>query len=223
MKTAAQFETKARDNAGKGVARKLRREGQVPVILYSKGEDAVKLSMPLKELTLEYKKGAFSNKVFALNIDGKVTNALPRDVQRHPVTEVIEHADFQKVTDSSTIHVYVPVKFLNVEKSAGIKRGGVLNIVRHDLELICNPTNIPTVIEIDIAEMNIGDSIHIETVKLPEGTSPAIKRNFTIATIAGRTAEEEEKPAPGAAAAAAAPAAGAKAAPAAAAKPAAKK
>jgi len=227
MKAAATFEAQPRDNAGKGAARALRRTGRVPAILYGHAHEPAKISLPLKELTLQYHKGSFFNKIVDLAIDGKVVHTLPRDVQTHPVTDVIEHADFQRVDASTVIHVFVPVKVLNQEKSIGLKRGGVLNIVRHEIELVCKPDSIPAFVEVDVLKSDIGSSIHINDVQLPADVKTAIKgRNFTIVTVAGRTKEEEERPvvaaaaegaaapaagaAPGAAAGAAAPAAGAK-------------
>lgn len=243
MKIAATLEANTREGTGKGAARALRRDSRVPAILYGNTQAPVKISMPLKELTLEYRKGAFFNKIVDLKLDGKVIHVLPRDVQTHPVTDVIEHADFQVVDKNTIIHVMVPVKVLNTEKSVGLKRGGVLNIVRHEIELLCKPDDIPTHIEVDVLNVDITHSVHINDVILPPNVKTAIKdRNFTVVTIAGRSKEEEEIPttaptaaapgaavpgapaAPGAApaAGAATPAAGA-AAPAAGAAPAKKK
>ncbi len=218
MKIAHTFAAEARDNSGKGAARALRRASRVPAIIYGLSKEPVKVSLPVKELTLAYHKGAFFSKIVELNIAGKKVHALPRDVQTHPVSDQIEHADFQQVDETSKIHVMVPVKVIGSEKSIGIKRGGVLNLVRHEIELICSPSTIPASIDIDIKDMNIGSSVHIKDVALPKDVSTAIKRNFTIATIAGRKAEEEVQAATAAtdaaapAAGAAAPAAGAKAA-----------
>jgi large subunit ribosomal protein L25 len=228
MKPNALLEAKSRDGSGKGAARALRREGVIPAIIYGNEETPAKIILPLKELTLEYKKGSFFNKIIDINVDGKVLQALPRDVQTHPVTDVIEHADFQRVDKDSIIHVMVPVKVLNQEKSIGLKRGGVLNIVRHEIELLCKPGSIPSAIEVDVLQADIGHSIHINDIQLPPDVKTAIKdRNFTVITVAGRSKDEEERPNAATAAAAtdaAAPAAkagDAKAAPAAAAKPAA--
>ena len=226
MKVATTFEALPRDKAGKGAARAIRRDAKIPAIIYGTSKEAVKVSLPLKEVTLEYKKGSFFNKIVDIKLDGKTIHALPRDVQTHPVTDIIEHADFQSVTKDSIIHVWVPVKVLNQDRSIGVKRGGVLNIVRHELELLCKPDSIPNAIEVDILNLDIAHSIHINDIKLPEHTKTAIKdRNFTLVTIAGRSGKEEENPAAAAAAqaaavpastakAAAAPAAAAKAAPA---------
>lgn len=207
----ANFEAVSREQSGKGSARALRREGKIPAVLYRKGEETAHLGIPLKDITLAYQKGGFFNHLVEIKLDGKTIRALPKEIQVHPVTDMIEHADFLQVSKDSAIRVKVPVRFLNQERSAGIKRGGVLNVVRHDLELICHPDKIPGVIQIDILNANIGDSIHINDIHLPEGAAPAIRhRNFTIATIAGRSSKMDEEPTP-----AAAPEAGAAAAPAA--------
>lgn len=228
MKVSTVFEATAREGHGKGAARAMRREGRVPAIVYGHNQQPAKISLPLKELTMQYGKGAFFNKIVDIKLDGKQFHALPRDVQFHPVTDIIEHADFQRVEKDSMIHVFVPVKVLNTEKSVGLKRGGVLNIVRHEIELICTPDTIPNAIEVDVLNVDIGHSVHINSIPLPGNVKTAIKgRNFTVVTVAGRSKEEEEVR-PGAAAAtaegaAAAPAAGAAAAPAADAKAAAAK
>lgn len=200
------LEASARDNSGKGVARALRREGKVPGILYGKGQEPLRIALPLKELSLEYARGRFRSRLVEINLDGKSVKALPKDLQFHPVTDVIEHVDFIKVEAGMQLHVMVPVHFTGQDKSIGLKRGGVLNIVRHEIEFVCAPDAIPAHIEINVQELDIGSSVHINDIALPKDVVPAIKRNFTIATIAGRRSEEEEKPAAEAAAAAAAPA-----------------
>lgn len=218
MQTAVQFKAEGRERTGKGGARTLRREGKVPAILYAKGETPVNLAITEKEITLEYLKGGFFSKIVSITEGSKTFHALPKAIQLHPVTDRVEHVDFLKVDAKSQIHVFVPVRFRNQEKSIGLKRGGVLNVVRHDLELVCTPNNIPQLIEIDVTEVNIGESIHISHVKLPEGVRSAItSRDFTIATIAGRSTKDDAEGAK-AEGDAAAPAAAAKAAPAAAAK-----
>lgn len=214
MKASIALNGASRTEAGKGAARALRRAGNIPAILYSAGTTNTSFSITEKELTLAYKKGAFTNKLVELTIDGKKLFALPRDVQMHPVTDRIEHADFLQVTKDSKVTVSVPVKVLNAERSIGLKRGGALNIVRHEIELECTPENIPSKIEVDILNVNIGTSLHISAIELPKGVAPAIKRDFTVVTITGRAAKDEDEAAPAAAAAAPAKAA---------AKPAAKK
>lgn len=213
MKVAATFEATTREGTGKGAARELRRQGKVPAIVYGHKHQPAKITLPIKELTMHYSKGSFFNKIVNITLDGQVIHTLPRDVQTHPVTDMIEHADFQRVDKDSFIHVFVPVRVLNQEKSIGLKRGGVLNIVRHEIELICRPDSIPSSIDVDVLTVDIGHSVHIKDINLPEDVKTAIKdRNFTVVTVAGRTKEEEERPVAAAAAGAegaAAPAAGA--------------
>ncbi len=214
-KTIAVLPAALRDQSGKGISRSLRREGKIPGVLYSKGQEATRISLPLKEVAIEYSKGRFRSRLVELKFADKVVQALPKDLQFNPVTDAIEHVDFIKVEAGTTLRVQVPVKILGQERAVGLKRGGVLNIVRHEIEFICVPDAIPTHIEVNIQAVDIGHSVHINDIELPKGVIPAIKRNFTIATIAGRGKAEEETPAAAAAAAtatAAAPAAGAAAA-----------
>lgn len=213
-KAIAVLPAATRDQSGKGVSRSLRREGKIPGVLYSKGQEATRISLPLKEVAIEYAKGRFNSRLVELKFADKTVKALPKDVQFNPVTDAIEHVDFIKVDAGAMLRVQVPVKVIGQERSVGLKRGGVFNIVRHEIEFICSPEAIPTHIEVNIQAIDIGHSVHINDIELPKGVTPAIKRNFTIVTIAGRGKAEEENPAAAAAAAAtqaagAAPAAGA--------------
>jgi large subunit ribosomal protein L25 len=211
MKAALEFKAETRETTGTGSARATRRSGFTPINLYAKGEKNQALSVETRVISNEYFRGGFMNKIVALQVGGKNLFAIPRDIQLNPVTDKIEHADFIAVNDKSIVKVFVPIHFLNTEKAVGIKRGGVLNIVRHEIELLAPVTAIPSHIDIDVMEMNIGDSVHIDSVKLPEGVKSVIKgRNFTIASIAGRSKDEEETPT-GAPAAAEVPASTAKA------------
>ncbi|HTI85892.1 MAG TPA: 50S ribosomal protein L25/general stress protein Ctc [Alphaproteobacteria bacterium] len=235
---------RARDRAGKGAARSTRRAGLVPGVVYGNNESPLLIAMEPRHLEPQVKKGGFFTRVFNLDIDGKQHRVLPRDVQFHPVTDRAEHVDFLRVSATTLVHVAVPVHFTNEGSAPGIKKGGVLNIVRHTIDVACRADAIPASITIDLTGREIGDSIHISHIALPEGVKPVIRdRDFTVATIAPPTVQAEEAPGAAAAAAAApaagaaapaagaaapaggAPAAGAKAEakPAAAAKPAAKK
>jgi large subunit ribosomal protein L25 len=236
MKAAIEMNAETRTAKGKGAARAARLAGRVPVEVYGIGRQNVSLSLEARVLSNEYFRGGFMNKVVSLKLDGKDMFAIPRDIQLNPVSDKIEHADFLAVDAKSVVKVWVPVHFKNTEKSVGLKRGGVLNIVRHEIEVLSPVGSIPAAVDIDVSELNIGDSVHLHDLKLPEGVKPVIKgRDFTVASIAGRQKEEEEvataapvagavpastAKAPEGAAAGAAPAAGAKgaAAPAAAAK-----
>lgn len=196
MKASITLAAEARGKTGRGEARALRRGGRVPAVMYSQKLKPLSFSLEARELTKEYLKGAFQSKLVEIKLDGKSYHALARDLQLHPVSDRIEHADFLQVDESSRIAVEVPLHVVGAEKSLGIKRGGVLNMVRHTVELLCSPASIPTRITVDVKEAEIGDSIHISHVTLPEGVTPVIQdRDFTLVTIAGRIKEEEEKPA----------------------------
>ncbi len=188
------LEAETRQGVGKGVARALRREGKVPAIIYGGKGGEQSISLSTKELTHEVMKGHFSSKIVNLSVDGKSIHVLPREVQLHPVNDEVLHADFMRVSDSTKIVVEVPVNFLNQDECLGMKRGGVLNVVRRNIELLCSAKNIPSQIDVDLAHLEIGDSVHVSSIKLPTGAEPTITdRDFTIATIAGRMAEVEEE------------------------------
>lgn len=206
----------ARDAAGKGAARSLRRQGMVPGVIYGDGKEPIKISIPAREINLEYMKGHMYTTLCDLDVDGQKHLVLARDVQMHVVKDTVEHVDFLRVTPRAKIAVFVPVHFINEDSSPGMKNKGTLAITRHEIELVCPATNIPDVIEIDLTPFDLGDVVKISHVKLPEGTKPVIERDFTIATInAPRTmaSVSEETPAAEGAAAAAPAAAGAKAEP----------
>lgn len=192
----------AREKAGKGAARSTRRDGRVPAVIYGSKEAPTLISLDPKEVDREYARRGFFARPLDVEVGGKKQRVLPRDVQKDPVSDRPLHVDFMRISADTRIRVEVPVVFVHDDQSPGLKRGGVLNIVRHEIELICRPESIPASIEINVQEMDIGDSMHIESIQLPEGVTPAIKRNFTIATIAGRSAKaDEETAAPTAAAA----------------------
>lgn len=187
MKTVYTFEAEARERHGKGASRALRREGRLPAVLYGKGQEPVSFSISHKDFMVAYQKGGFNNKLVDIKVGGKSHHVLAREIQVHPVTDVPEHVDFLKVDENSRVHVNVPVKLVNADRCVGVKRGGTLNIVRHDIELICAPDSIPPVITVDVLELGIGESLHISAVTLPKGVTPAITdRDFTILTVTGR-------------------------------------
>ncbi len=191
---AGTISAELRDNAGKGVARALRRAKRIPAIIYGGGKKEVKISLDIKELVTEYGRGHFTSKIYILDTGAQKFRVLPKDIQVHPVTDVPEHVDFIHVEPGSEIRVKVRVIFRNSDKSPGIKRGGVLNVIRHDVELFCREDRIPTKLELDLSGLQIGDSLHISNVQLPEGARPTITtRDFTIATIVGRMKDEAEE------------------------------
>lgn len=213
-----QLSAEKRERAGKGVARALRREDKIPAVIYGDGKPPVGIALPIKFITLEYRKGHLFTSLTDIDVSGEKHLVLARDVQIHPVNDKIEHVDFLRVTPKTKIAVEVPLEFINQESCKGLKEGGVLNIVRHEVEFFCVATDIPESIEVDLDGYDIGDAIKISAIKLPPGVTPTIDdRDFTLATIAAPRALVEEKPESEAAAAtaegaaAAAPAAGAKA------------
>lgn len=183
-----------RDRAGKGVARSLRRENKIPAVIYGDAKDAQTIALPVKEVTIEYHKGHMFTNLCDLDVGGKKQLVLVRDVQVHPVSDNVLHVDFMRVTPKTEIVVGVPVEFLNEEKCPGIKVGGSLTIVRHELELVCKATEIPEKIDVDLSSAEIGDAIRINQVELPKGTRSSYTRDVTIATIAAprKLLEEED-------------------------------
>ncbi|WP_342641292.1 50S ribosomal protein L25/general stress protein Ctc [Rhodoligotrophos ferricapiens] len=182
-----------RDRAGKGAARAVRRQGLVPGVIYGGKQEPQLVSLIYKDLMKEVETGRFLSTIYDLQVDGQTVQVLPRDVQFEPVRDFLIHVDFLRIAKDSHVTVSVPVVFINDESAPGIKRGGVLNIVRHEIELDCPADNIPEEITIDLTGADIGDSIHISAVKLPAGAKPTITdRDFTIATIAVPAAGVEE-------------------------------
>ncbi|WP_298089276.1 50S ribosomal protein L25/general stress protein Ctc [uncultured Sphingomonas sp.] len=169
-----------RDRAGKGASRSLRREGRVPAVIYGQNKEPAGIHLEEKELVKALMTGHFFNSVVMLN--GERT--LPKDVAFHPVTDRPLHVDFLRIGEHSTVTVAVPVVFTDEEESRGLKQGGVLNITRHEVELVVDAANIPAELTISLKGREIGDSIHISDVTLPKGAQPAIEdRDFAIATI----------------------------------------
>ena len=235
MPKTSSLQVQGRDRAGKGAARATRREGLVPGVIYGGAQEATLIALEPRTLVAMMHDPAFKTNIFEVEISGKKQRTMAMDVQLDPVSDRPIHVDFRRIEKDTLVRVPVPVRFLNEGASPGIKMGGVLNIVRHDVEVRGKPDDLPDHIDIDLTGLGIGDSVHINSVTLPNGIKPTIARNFTICTIAPPTVmtAEEEKPvaaaaaegaaaAPGAAAGAAAGAAPAADAKAGAAKPAAK-
>ncbi len=212
----------ARPRAGKGAARQVRREGKVPGVIYGDKQDAVIVALDSRELAKTIGRGKFLSTLITLDVDGAKQRVIPRDVQLDPVKDHALHIDFQRVGPGGKIRVDVPCRFINEAASPGLKRGGVLNVVRHEVAVICSADAIPAFFEFDLTGIEIGRSIHISATTLPDGVRTIIRdRDFTVATVAGAKAPEEEAktttadaaaPAAGDAKAAAPAAAGAKAA-----------
>ena len=185
-----------RDRAGKGASRAMRREGRVPAVIYGAKEEPLAIHVEEKTLVRMMSNGHFMNSVVMVELGGKANRTLPKDVQFHPVTDRPLHGDFLRISEHSKVTVAIPLRFVNEEESPGLRRGGVLNAVRHDIELTCDASEIPDEVMIDLTGLDIGDSLHISAVTLPKGTVSAIDdRDFTIATIvapSGLKAEAEE-------------------------------
>ncbi|WP_375290356.1 50S ribosomal protein L25/general stress protein Ctc [Qipengyuania sp.] len=189
MSDALTLPAEARERAGKGASRHLRREGRVPAVIYGGKEEPQMIHVEAKELIRMLDTGHLMNSIVNIEIGGKSVRTLPKDVALHPVTDRPEHADFLRLSKDAKVEVMVPVVFVNEEKAPGLKKGGVLNIVRHELDLICEADKIPSEIEIDVTGKEVGDSIHISEVTLPSGSESTITdRDFTIATLVAPSA-----------------------------------
>lgn len=178
-----------RNGAGKGASRELRRQNRVPAVIYGNKQEPELIHVEEKALIKLLMTGHFSNSVVEIELGGKKQITIPKDVAFHPVSDRPTHVDFLRIVKGAKVDIEVPVVFINEDASPGLKRGGVLNIVRHELELICENDKIPDDIQIDVAGFDIGDSIHISHVKLPKGSESKITdRDFTIATIVAPSA-----------------------------------
>ena len=194
MSNVYEIAAEKRERAGKGIARALRREGLVPAVIYGDKKDPEGIALNLGEVKKLFNTGRMMNTLLDIEIDGKKQRAIAHDVQLHPVRDDILHADFLRLGKDAKIAVEVSVTFLNEETCPGLKQGGVLNVVRYSVELNCPADNIPETIELDLAEAEMNDSIHISEVTLPEGVEPVISdRDFTIATIAAPAALKSEE------------------------------
>ena len=184
----------ARERAGKGASRALRREGRVPAVIYGDKKEPISVHVEEKLLAKLLSSGHFMNTVVMIDAGGTPHRTLPKDVQFHPVSSRPIHVDFLRIGEHRKVHVNVPVRFDDEEESPGITRGGVLNVVRHELELICDAAHIPEEIHFSLAGLDIGDSIHISAIELPRGSESAITdRDFTIATIVAPSAMKSEE------------------------------
>lgn len=186
----------ARKHVGKGAARAIRREGRVPAVIYGDKQPPLPVSLEHSELWMQVRTGQFMNTIFTIKVDGEATRVIPRDLQMDPVRDFPVHVDFLRLGVGARITVEVPVHFLNEEELPGLKRGGVLNIVRHTIELRCLAEAIPEGLDGDLTGLDIGDTLHASAIKLPDDVELTITdRDFTVATIAGRMAEivEEEE------------------------------
>lgn len=216
MRETQELTVEPRQNTGKGASYQIRQKGRIPAVIYGGGEDPESISVDSAELNRFVLKGGFLTTVFNLDISGKKTRVIPRDLQLDPVSDKPVHIDFFRLPEGATIRLAIPVRFKGQAVSPGIKRGGTLNIVRHTVDLICPADNIPDYLEGDLSELGLNASLHLGDLPMPEGVKPAIHgHDTTIASIVAPTSVLEEIKAAAEAAAAPAPAADAAAAPAA--------
>ena len=204
MSDTLTLSAQTRDRAGKGASRAMRREGRVPAVVYGNKQEALSIHLEEKALVKAMSNGHFMNTVVMIDGVGEAVRALPKDVQFHPVTDRPLHVDFLRIGEHSKVHVAVPVRFTDEEASPGLKRGAVLNIVRHELDLVCDAAEIPDEIAISLKGLDVGDSIHVSAIALPQGVeSGASGQDDTIATVGAPSAllssegaaEGEEAPA----------------------------
>jgi large subunit ribosomal protein L25 len=181
-----------REKTGTGGARATRNAGLIPGVLYGGARGAVPIEINAKDVEMAIRSGKFLSHMVELNHQGEKQPVIPRAIQFHPVTDKPIHVDLYRVEENAEIAIDVVVHFRNHAESPGLKRGGALNVVRHTIKLKCKANKIPEEIVVDLTGLDIGDSVHISQIKLPEGARPVIRdRDFTVCTIAGRKAEEE--------------------------------
>jgi large subunit ribosomal protein L25 len=193
MSDALTLPAELRERAGKGASRELRRNGRVPAVIYGGKQEPTSVHIEERELRRQLGTGHFMNSIVMVEVNGKPVRTIPKDVALHPVSDRPLHVDFLRLSKDAKITVQVPVVFVNEEASPGLKKGGVLNIVRHELELVCESDRIPDDIQLDVTGLDIGDSIHISHVTLPEGSVSAITdRDFTIATVVAPSAMKSD-------------------------------
>ncbi|MDH5412237.1 MAG: 50S ribosomal protein L25/general stress protein Ctc [Alphaproteobacteria bacterium] len=195
MSAQSVISAEMRDRAGKGAARAVRRAGRVPAVIYGDKKDPIMVSLEPRELRKQLHTGHFFSTVYSVEIaGGDKVRVLPRDVQFHPVKDETLHVDFLRVSKSTRTNVMVSCNFVNEDDSPGLTRGGMLNVVRHEVEVVCGVDDIPSEFELDLTGLDIGDSIHASALKLPQGVELTISdRDFTIATIAAPTLKTEEE------------------------------
>ncbi|MEM1140688.1 MAG: 50S ribosomal protein L25/general stress protein Ctc [Pseudomonadota bacterium] len=201
MSKSYEIEASGRDTLGTSSARAVRNAGRVPAVVYGGDEPPEHIAVEERDLVKSIQRGNFLATLFQVKRDGSQTRCIPRDVQYHPVTDRPLHVDFLRLGEGARVNLMIPVNFLNEEKCPGLKRGGVLNVVRHEVELNCSVDAIPEALELDLGEAVIGDSLKISSITLPPDTQTIITdRDFTIATIAapsGLSVDDEEGAADG--------------------------
>ena len=184
MSAVRELKASARERVGKGGAREVRRQGRVPAVIYGAGAGNTTISLDANQMRQLIFAGHFLTSTFEIDVDGTKTRVVPREYQLDPVKDLPLHVDFLRVAAGQTLNIEVPVHFVGHDEAPGLKRGGTLNIVRHSIELVVPTDAMPDAIEADISGLDIGDSLHISAMKLPEGVRPVVDRDFTVATVA---------------------------------------
>ena len=197
MSASIELKAQARDRVGKGAARELRRNSMVPAVIYGDNKDPLPIAVPYKELSILINSGGFLNTVLEVDVDGGKHRVLPKDYQREPVRDFFTHVDFLRIGKNTKVTVEIPVHYINEDDCPGLRKGGVLNVVRHALEISCRADAIPEYFEIDLTGLEIEDVVHASAITLPDGVTLTVTdRDPTMCSIAAPTvsaaADEEE-------------------------------
>lgn len=201
MSDAVVLKAEARDRVGKGSSRAIRRQGNIPAVIYGDNKDPIGIVLPSKDVTLMLHRGGFMTSILEIDVDGTKHKVLPKDYQLDPVKDFLMHVDFLRVSNKTIVTVNIPVHFENEDSCPGLKKGGVLNVVRHEVEVNCPASDIPEAFSIDLGTAEVGDTLNVSAIAMPNGVSPTITdRDFTIVTIQapGGGVEEEATDAPAA-------------------------
>lgn len=191
MTEMIQFEAEFKEISGKGVARALRRDGKIPAVIYGNNQKIETVAISSREFYKEYQKGGIRSKLVSINIGDKKFTAIPKEIQLDRVSDMPIHIDFLHVGKDTIVKVSAPIRIINTDKSPGLKKGGIVNIVHRTVELLCHPSNIPSAIEVDVDGLEIGMNVHMSNIKLPENVKPLEKNDFTLVSIMGRSEEDE--------------------------------
>lgn len=196
MKEIIQIQAEKRSKLGTGMSREFRSQKRIPGVIYGEKKDPIPITLDEKNLKIQVSDSGFFSRQCEIKLGDENLKVLPKDIQLHPVKESILHIDFLRVGENTTVTLFVPVKFINENECAGIKQGGVINIVRHEVEIKTLVSKIPEFLEANLSGLEIGDSIHISSINLDEDVKPTIQdRDFTIATVAPPTVMKVEDPA----------------------------
>ena len=193
MSTSISLAAFKRETGGTGSSRALRRAGMLPAIIYGDGKAGQMVSLPYAPFLKEYLKGNIQSKLVALDLEGHESTVLIRDVQIHRVPDVPEHVDLQLVHKDTVVRIFIQVRIVGEERCPGLRKGGVMNVTHRTIECRSHPSNIPQYIDLDVSAMEIGHTLHINDIQLPEGVNPVDRSNFALVSIVGRAEEGEEK------------------------------